>query len=58
MKNNSTDYVGQASNTATSVREELPTPRFMWDGYNQVNNLIEEEMPGESAGRVALAVVV
>jgi hypothetical protein len=52
IENNSTDYVGLASNTATSGEGIAGTPRFMWDGYNQVDNLIEG-MPGGSAGRGA-----
>ena len=36
--NNATTYVGNTSNTAISGKGEgmAGTPRFMWDGYNQV----------------------
>ncbi|WP_420259953.1 beta strand repeat-containing protein, partial [Flavobacterium sinopsychrotolerans] len=54
--NNSTTYVGNASNTAISGKGEgmAGTPRYMWDGYNQVDNGVEG-MPGGSSGRGAPA---
>ncbi|MFD2907881.1 beta strand repeat-containing protein, partial [Flavobacterium ardleyense] len=53
-KNNSTIYVGLSSSTAISGKGEgiAGTPRYMWDGYNQVDNVIEG-LPGGSAGRGA-----
>ncbi|MCV9934059.1 hypothetical protein OIU80_17395, partial [Flavobacterium sp. LS1R47] len=55
-KNNSTTYVGDASDQTISGKGEgiAGTPRFMWDGYNEVNNGVEG-MPGGSAGRGAPA---
>ncbi|WP_405002415.1 beta strand repeat-containing protein, partial [Flavobacterium sp. T-16] len=52
--NNSTNYVGLASDTSISGKGEgiAGTPRYMWDGYNQVDNGVEG-MPGGSAGRGA-----
>ncbi|RMA71606.1 immunoglobulin domain-containing protein, partial [Flavobacterium weaverense] len=56
LVNNSTTYVGNASNKSISGKGEgiAGTPRFMYDGYNQVDNLVEG-MPGGSAGRGAPA---
>ena len=54
--NNGSTYVGLSSNTAISGKGEgiAGTPRFMWDGFNQVDNVIEG-MPSGSAGRGAPA---
>jgi gliding motility-associated-like protein/uncharacterized repeat protein (TIGR01451 family) len=54
LLNNSITYLGDASNFEVSGKGEgiAGTPRFMWDGYNQVDNLVEG-MPGGSAGRGA-----
>ncbi|WP_139225584.1 beta strand repeat-containing protein, partial [Flavobacterium succinicans] len=54
--NNGSAYVGLSSNTVISGKGEgiAGTPRFMWDGFNQVDNIIEG-MPNGSAGRGAPA---
>ncbi|WP_428230135.1 Ig-like domain-containing protein [Flavobacterium sp.] len=54
--NNSTIYVGLSTNNKISGKGEgmAGTPRFMWDGFNEVDN-IAEGMPGGSAGRGAAA---
>ncbi|WP_017498841.1 Ig-like domain-containing protein, partial [Flavobacterium sp. WG21] len=54
--NNSTTYVGLSSNNTISGKGEgiAGTPRYMWDGFNQVDNGVEG-MPGGSAGRGAPA---
>ncbi|MBP4143192.1 hypothetical protein J3S90_15410, partial [Flavobacterium sp. P4023] len=52
--NNSTTYVGATTNTAISGKGEgiAGTPRYMWDGFNEVGD-DSQEMPGGSAGRGA-----
>ncbi|RXM45934.1 hypothetical protein BOW55_15115, partial [Flavobacterium sp. YO12] len=54
--NNASIYVANTSNTIVSGKGEgiAGTPRFMWDGFNQVDNVVEG-MPGGSAGRGAPA---
>ncbi|PIF32796.1 gliding motility-associated-like protein [Flavobacterium sp. 9] len=54
--NNSTIYVDNSTNSVVSGKGEgiAGTPRYMWDGFNQVNNGVEG-MPGGSAGRGAPA---
>ncbi|MFH6987050.1 hypothetical protein ACHRVW_04820, partial [Flavobacterium collinsii] len=54
--NDSKIYVGLSGNNAISGKGEgiAGTPRYMWDGFNQVDNLVEG-MPGGSAGRGAPA---
>ncbi|WP_316634170.1 gliding motility-associated C-terminal domain-containing protein [uncultured Flavobacterium sp.] len=54
--NNSTTYVDDSTNSVVSGKGEgiAGTPRYMWDGFNQVNNGVEG-MPGGSAGRGAPA---
>jgi len=49
-------YVTAADDSRTSGKGEgvAGTPRYMWDGFNQVDNLIEG-LPGGSAGRGAPA---
>ncbi|MFH6998491.1 beta strand repeat-containing protein, partial [Flavobacterium sp. FlaQc-57] len=49
--NNASIYVANSSNTIVSGKGEgiAGTPRFMWDGFNQVDNVVEG-MPGGSAG--------
>ncbi|OXA92965.1 hypothetical protein B0A62_14100, partial [Flavobacterium hydatis] len=55
-KNDATTYVGDASKTYISGKGEgiAGTPRYMWDGYNQVDN-IAEGLPAGSSGRGAPA---
>ncbi|SDZ42706.1 hypothetical protein SAMN05444397_106312, partial [Flavobacterium aquidurense] len=54
--NNSTTYVGESSLTNISGKGEgiAGTPKYMWDGFNQVVNLVEG-LPGGSSGRGAPA---
>ncbi|MBF7092891.1 hypothetical protein IUY40_15250, partial [Flavobacterium sp. ALJ2] len=54
--NNSTTYVGNAANTAISGKGEgiAGTPKYLWDGFNQVDNVLEG-MPGGSSGKGAPA---
>ncbi|WP_337968506.1 tandem-95 repeat protein [uncultured Flavobacterium sp.] len=54
--NNSTIYVDNSTNSVVSGKGEgiAGTPRYMWDGFNQVNNGVEG-MPGGSSGRGAPA---
>ena len=54
--NDANTYVGLSSNNKISGKGEgiAGTPRYMWDGYNQVDNLVEG-MPGGSSGRGAPA---
>ncbi|RKR09507.1 gliding motility-associated-like protein [Flavobacterium sp. 90] len=54
--NNSTTYVDNSTSSVVSGKGEgiAGTPRYMWDGFNQVNNGVEG-MPGGSAGRGAPA---
>ncbi|MEA9415909.1 HYR domain-containing protein, partial [Flavobacterium sp. PL02] len=54
--NDATSYVGDASKTYISGKGEgiAGTPRYMWDGYNQVDNKVEG-MPAGSSGRGAPA---
>ncbi|MGE6354109.1 hypothetical protein ACQKCJ_09550, partial [Flavobacterium sp. NPDC079362] len=54
--NNATTYVGVATNTAISCKGEgiAGTPKYMWDGFNQVINATEG-LPVGSSGRGAAA---
>ncbi|MFG4001335.1 Ig-like domain-containing protein, partial [Flavobacterium aquidurense] len=54
--NNATTYVGLATNTAISCKGEgiAGTPKYMWDGFNQVTNATEG-LPVGSSGRGAAA---
>ncbi|MFB3390248.1 beta strand repeat-containing protein, partial [Flavobacterium sp. LAR06] len=54
--NDANTYVGLSTNNKISGKGEgiAGTPRYMWDGYNQVDNLVEG-MPGGSSGRGAPA---
>ncbi|MCV9930505.1 hypothetical protein OIU83_22790, partial [Flavobacterium sp. LS1R49] len=54
--NDSKTYVGLSTNNKISGKGEgmAGTPRYMWDGYNQVDNIVEG-MPSGSAGRGAPA---
>ncbi|WP_425554796.1 beta strand repeat-containing protein, partial [Flavobacterium ginsengisoli] len=54
--NNSTTYVGDSGNSKISGKGEgiAGTPKYMWDGFNQVANTVEG-MPGGSSGRGAPA---
>ncbi|MEZ0181347.1 hypothetical protein AB9T89_03820, partial [Flavobacterium oncorhynchi] len=57
-ENNATTYVGPSSNTAISGKGEgiAGTPRYMWDGFSQVDNgAANEGLPGGSSGRGAPA---
>ncbi|MEO6498227.1 MAG: gliding motility-associated C-terminal domain-containing protein, partial [Mucilaginibacter sp.] len=49
-------YVADASNPRVSGKGEgiAGTPRYMWDGYNEINNGVEG-LPGGSGGRGAPA---
>ncbi|WP_052480082.1 beta strand repeat-containing protein, partial [Flavobacterium hibernum] len=56
--NDSKTYVGASNNTAISGKGEgiAGTPRYMWDGFNQVDNgAANEGLPGGSSGRGAPA---
>jgi gliding motility-associated-like protein len=54
--NDSKTYVGDSSNSKISGKGEgiAGTPKYMWDGFNQVANTVEG-MPGGSSGRGAPA---
>ncbi|WP_068845009.1 hypothetical protein, partial [Flavobacterium chilense] len=54
--NDSKTYVGLSTDNKISGKGEgmAGTPRYMWDGYNEVNNGVEG-MPGGSSGRGAPA---
>ncbi|MFB9064265.1 immunoglobulin domain-containing protein, partial [Flavobacterium branchiarum] len=54
--NNATTYVGEAKVKSISGKGEgiAGTPKFMWDGFNEVVN-VDEGMPGGSSGRGAPA---
>ena len=57
-KNDSKTYVGLSTNDAISGKGEgmAGTPRFMWDGFNEVDNGVGNEgLPGGSSGRGAPA---
>ncbi|WP_257683435.1 gliding motility-associated C-terminal domain-containing protein [Flavobacterium plurextorum] len=56
--NNDLTYVGASDNTAISGKGEgiAGTPRYMWDGFSQVDNgAANEGLPGGSSGRGAPA---
>ncbi|PTS88324.1 hypothetical protein DBR27_23685, partial [Flavobacterium sp. HMWF030] len=56
--NDDLTYVGLSNNTAISGKGEgiAGTPRYMWDGFNQVDNgAANEGLPGGSSGRGAPA---
>ncbi|WP_159690773.1 hypothetical protein, partial [Flavobacterium sp. 9R] len=54
--NNQSTYVGLSTSNIISGKGEgiAGTPRFMWDGFNQVDNVLEG-MPNGSSGRGAPA---